>query len=412
MEVYKFDKSIELFKRATKSIPGGIYGHMSPALMVPGAFPYYVEKGQGCRYWDVDGNEFIDYMCAYGPMVVGHNNPNVDKAVEEQRKKGNCFNHPSERMIELVEKLTEIVPIADWGVLAKNGSDVTTWSLQVAREHTQRKKILMVAGTYHGTHAWCTPGHGGLIKEDRDHVHLFNWNDIDSFYKLIEKYRGQIAGVIMTPYHHPAFADSILPAAGWWKNIQQTCNDEGILLILDDVRAGFRLDMGGSNEYFGFKPDLICFCKAIGNGYPISACVGREEFKNAASKVFLTGSYWNNSVPMAAALATLKELEDTNGIDTMMKMGKKLMKGLEELAAVHGLQIRTSGPPTIPFMSFANETNFLRSQLFCSEVTKRGSFFHPHHNWFISAAHTEKDINETLEHADAAFKLVKTEFGS
>lgn len=410
--MYTYEKSMDLFTRATKVIPSGIYGHESPALVVPGSFPYYVAKGQGSRYWDIDGNEFIDYMCAYGPMVVGHNNPVVEKAAQEQREKGNCHNHPSERMVELAELMVELIPIADWAVFAKNGSDVTTWATMVAREHTHRKKILMVAGTYHGTHAWCTPGHGGLIPEDRANIHTFKWNDVDSFHKAIEKYKGQVAGVIMTPYHHPAFGDSILPAPGWWETIEKTCKQEDIVLILDDVRAGFRLNLGGSNEYFGFKPDIICFCKAIGNGNPISSAVGKDFLKGAAGKVFLTGSYWNNSVPMAAALATIKLLRETDGIGTMMKMGKRLMDGLVDLAKTHGLQVTASGPYTIPFLSFANETNFLRNQLFCSEVTKRGSYFHPHHNWFLSSAHTEQDIDETLKHADAAYKLVKQEFGS
>ena len=160
MSIYKFSRSIELFDRATKIIPGGIYGHQSPALTVLGSFPYYVTKADGCRYWDVDGQEYIDYMCAYGPMVLGYNYPKVEDVVEKQRKLGDCFNHPTELMVELAEYLIEIIPVAQWVVFAKNGSDLTTWALQVAREHTGRKKIIMVSGTYHGTHAWCSPGVG------------------------------------------------------------------------------------------------------------------------------------------------------------------------------------------------------------------------------------------------------------
>ena len=411
-KMYTFEKSKEVFARAVKSIPGGIYGHESPALMVPGEFPYYADRGQGCRYWDVDGNEFIDYMCGYGPMVLGYGHPRVEAAVREQMEKGNCFNHPGAIMVDLAEYLIDLVPIADWSLFLKNGSDATSWSLQVAREYTKRDVILMARGAYHGAHAWCTPGHGGLTKADRVNVDLFDWNNTDSFFKKIEQHKGKLAAVIMTPYHHPAFGDSVLPADGWWQTVEKTCREEGIILIVDDVRAGFRLNLGGSNEYFGFKPDMICYCKAIGNTYPLSACVGREELKGAASKVFATGSFWNSSVPMVAALETLKVLKEENGVDKMLSMGEKLMNGLKDLAKSHGLQIVCSGPPSIPFMRFANESNFLRNQLFCSEVTRRGSFFHPHHNWFMSTAHTEADIEETLGHADAAFKVVKQEFGS
>jgi glutamate-1-semialdehyde 2,1-aminomutase len=412
MALYEFNKSIELFKRATKVIPSGIYGHMSPAITVPGSFPYYAARGEGSHYWDVDGNEFIDYMCAYGPMVLGYNHPKVEAAVNEQRKLGNCFNHPGEIMVKLAEKMCKTVSMADWVVFAKNGADVTNWALMVAREFTGRPKVLAARGGYHGTQAWCTPGHGGIIDEDREHIHLFNFNDIDSFSKLAEEYRGKIAAAIITPYHHPAFADSALPAAGWWKEIRKICDDEGIVLILDDVRAGFRLDIRGSHEYFGFKPDLACYCKAIGNCYPISACAGTEKFKNAASRCFLTGSFWNSVEPMVAAYTVIEVMEETNAIPKILEFGKRLMDGLNSLAKSHGLQIATSGPTSIPFVRFSNENNFFRQQRFCAEATRRGIFFHPHHNWFISAAHTDEDLKQTLKVADECFAIVKKEFGS
>ncbi|HOO57417.1 MAG TPA: aminotransferase class III-fold pyridoxal phosphate-dependent enzyme [bacterium] len=412
MALYKYDKSQELFKRATQLIPGGIYGHFTPALTVPGAFPYYAARGEGPRYWDVDGNEFIDYMCAYGPMVIGHNNPNVQKAVKEQMEFGSTFNHPGEVMIKLAEKLTGLIKIADWAVFAKNGADVCTWATMVAREYTGKPKILMAKGGYHGTHAWCTPGHGGLIEEDRRNIHMIEYNNIDSVRQMVEKYKGQVAGIILTPYHHPTFVDSQLPVDGWWKGVREICDSEGMLLICDDVRAGFRLSLGGSHEYFGFEPDIACYCKAIGNGYAISAAVGKDEFKSAAGKVFLTGSYWAGALEMAAAMATIKELEDTDGVAKMLSFGSKLKEGLESTARSHGLQYKVTGPPSIPFCRFANENNLFRNQLFCGEATKRGAFFHPTHNWFISAAHTDKEFNDTMEIADQAFAIVKKEFGS
>ncbi len=411
MKTYEFTKSIELFDRATRTIPAGIYGHESPAITVPGSFPYYAVRAEGCRYWDVDGNEFIDYMCAYGPMVIGYNHPKVEEAVRKQQALGNCLNHPAPVMVELAEYLVDLVDMADWAVFAKNGSDMTTWAVQVAREFTGRPGIIRIKGAYHGTHAWCTPGHGGLIAEDRTHVHAIEWNDLEGLRALAAEQRGEIAGLIATPYHHPAFGDSILPAEGYWKGVEALCREEGIVLIVDDVRAGFRLDLRGSHDYFGFEPDLVTFCKAIGNGYPISASVGREALKNAASKVFLTGSYWNSAVPMVAALATLEELKASDGVETMRAMGTMLMEGLTERAADHGLQVLCSGPPAIPFVRFANESNFMRQQVFCAEVTKRGAFLHPHHNWFMSAAHTEDDIKKTLDIADEAFKIVKDQFG-
>jgi glutamate-1-semialdehyde 2,1-aminomutase len=406
-----FTKNRDLFLRAAKVVPGAIYGHQSPALTVPGSFPYYATHGKGAYYWDVDGNRYIDYMCAYGPMVVGYGNPVVDKAAQAEYGKGNCFNHPSPLMVELAEFLVELIPFADWAVFAKNGSDVTTWATMVAREATGRKKIVAARGEYHGAHAWCTPGHGGLVEEDRVNMLYFTWNKLDELRVLFERHKGEIAGVIMTPFHHPAFSDMELPAPGFWPGVRRLCDEHGAVLILDDVRCGFRLDVRGSNYYFDFEPDISCYCKAIANGYPLSSAVGRQSLKNAASNVFLTGSYWNSSAPMAAAKATIKHLLEIDGPKRMNAIGDKLMKGLIERGKGFGYEMIATGPGAIPFIRFGNETNFMRMQVFAAEMTKRGHFFHPHHNWFMSTAHTDKDVEETLDASEEAFKIVKQQFG-
>ncbi|MEM9446013.1 MAG: aminotransferase class III-fold pyridoxal phosphate-dependent enzyme [Verrucomicrobiota bacterium] len=408
----QFEQSMQLFNRARKVIPGGIYGHTTPALVTPGGSPYYATKGKGCRYWDVDGNEFIDYMCGYGPILLGYQNPEVEEAAEKQRAEGDCFNHPTTIMIDLAEKMVDIVDFADWCVFGKNGSDMTSWSIQVARQHTGRKKILHASSAYHGIDPWCTPGHGGLIEEDRAHIHTFKWNDPQSVRDLIEKHPNQIAGIITTPYHHPTFSDSVLPTQEFLNTIRQICDKHGILWILDDVRAGFRLHLGGSHRYFDFTPDISCYCKAIANGYPLSACVGKEFIKLSATKVFLTGSYWNGAVSMAAALKTIELLERDNAIAHMNDMGVRLFNGLQRTAEKHALQINCSGPPAIPFMTFTNETNLFRSQHFSAECMKLGAFLHPHHNWFVCSAHTDKDIDQTIEIADKAFASTKAKFSS
>jgi glutamate-1-semialdehyde 2,1-aminomutase len=251
-----------------------------------------------------------------------------------------------------------------------------------------------------------------LIEEDRAQVYEFDWNDLNSVQDLAKKYRNQIAALIVTPFSHPPFAESELPAPGFFKGLQEICRKEGIIFILDDVRAGFRLNLGGSHKYFGFEPDLICFSKALGNGHPISATLGRQELRVAAAKVFLTGSFWYGAVPMAASLACLRVLERDNAISHMQKMGMLLTEGLQQRATKHGLQVRNSGPPSLPYLTFSNEKNFLRQQRFCTETVRRGVFFHPHHNWFISAALKERDVEQALRAADEAFAIVKSEFGS
>jgi glutamate-1-semialdehyde 2,1-aminomutase len=170
--------------------------------------------------------------------------------------------------------------------------------------------------------------------------------------------------------------------------------------------------MNGSGEYFGFVPDMMCFCKAIANGYSVSAIVGKEELKAASSKVFFTGTYYTAAADLAAAIATIDELQEVGAIDQMMKMGKLLCEGLVKRGEAHGLQVKLTGPPTIPFLTFANERDFRRNQRFSKECARRGVLFHPHHNWFLMSAHREADIQQSLDVADEAFSVVKKEFGS
>jgi len=405
----RYRRSHELFARAAEVIPCGIYGHTSPAAAMPGAFPYYAERASGSRYWDVDGNQYIDYMCGYGPVVLGHQDPRVEEAAARQQRDALCVNHPGPVMVELAEYLVSLVDFSAWAVFGKNGSDMTTWAVQVAREHTHRRKILKVAGAYHGIDPWCTPGHAGLLEEDRAHVHDFHWNDLDSFERLLKVHRGDIAGVVMTPFHHPVFKPSVMPAPGFWPHIEAACRRDGIVLILDDIRAGFRLDLRGSHAHFGFEPDLICFCKALANGHALSAALGRKELRVAASRVFLTGSYWNSPPAMAAALACLEILRTEDVVGRLRRSGEALMQGLIAAGARHGYAMHASGPPAVPFLNFVDDDSSRRQQRFCAEVARRGAFLHPHHNWFMCAAHTPEDIAATVSMADEAFAVMRNE---
>lgn len=401
------NKTQKLFARAVQVIPGGIYGHNSPANTIPGIAPYFAKRAEGCRYWDVDGREYIDFLSSYGPIVLGHNNKEVNQAADEQRKAGDCFNHPSERFVELAEYLVDAIDFADWAIFGKNGSDVVNWAIKTAREYTGRKKVIYIDGAYHGNGNWCpSRSPSGFITEDYIHSHTFLWNDINSIHTLVNRFKGQIAAIITTPYHHPGGSDSVLPLEGFLKEIEKTCKNNGIVFILDDIRAGFRLNHGGSHQVFNFTPDISCYCKAIANGYPLSAAVGRDEFKQAASKVFMTGSYWFSATPMAAALTCLQILKRDNVVEHLQVMGKRLTQGLEKAAARYGLQIYCSGPPALPYLSFAKESNLMMMQVFCRYCMENGVFFHPHHNWFINAAHHKSDIDEAINIADYAFKKI------
>ena len=351
----RYSESLRLFKRASAVIPGGIYGHVSPTLLEPGACPYFASRAEGSHYWDVDGNRYLDFLCGYGPVVLGHGHPEVEAAVDAVGRSGICFNHPTELSVQLAEKLVELIDFAGWAVFAKNGSDVTTWCTQVAREATGRKKILCAESAYHGSAPWCTPGHGGLTETDGEHTARFKWNDPQSITDLFVAHQDDIAAVFVTPFHHPLFHGSELPDETFIDTVHNLCEQHGSLLVLDDIRAGFRLQLGGSHQVYGWRPDLACYSKAMANGHPISAAVGRAELKAAASKVFLTGSFWNGPAEMAAALKTIEIIERDDIIEQIHNSGEAMMRGWIEAASEHGLDIKWSGAPGLPFMRFESD---------------------------------------------------------
>jgi glutamate-1-semialdehyde 2,1-aminomutase len=402
-------QSLKWYERAAQVIPGGVYGHTSPAASLPITFPYYIERAEGCYLWDVDGNRYLDFMCAYGPIILGHNHPEIEAAANAERKKGGLYSHPSTVMIELAELLVNRIDFAGWSVFGKNGSDMTTWAMQVGRQHTGRKKILVIQGAYHGVDAWTNPSPGGVIEEDRLHIHVFPWNDTQAFIDLVKKHSGQIAAIMINPYHHPAFGPNCYPDPEFVETINKTCKKEGIILILDDVRVGFRIHAAGSHGIFGWEPDMACYCKALGNGYPISATVGKDYLKQSAGKVFLTGSYWNDAVSLAAAKRCLEIIESESIPEKLAGLGHQLISGLEIAAAEFGIKVIGAAPMAAPTLSFEQDQDLRKLQRFSELCAEHGVLFHPHHNWFISAAHTHEAIGEAIEAGRQAFRKMASE---
>ena len=206
-----FTESEKLWAKAQKLVPGGMPGHLSPNLLVRGQSPCFIDRAQGCRFRDVDGNEYIDYMCAYGPMILGYNHPKVEAAAAEQKKKGDCLSLPSPIWIELAEKMVDVIAAADWVTFGKNGSDVCNHAVRVACAHTGRKKIVMAEGSYHGIGAWCTPYATGVSAEDRMNVMTFPYNNSEALESLINTHREEVAAIIITPFKHETTHDQEMP---------------------------------------------------------------------------------------------------------------------------------------------------------------------------------------------------------
>lgn len=408
--LYKTTNSDAWYERAAKVIPAGVYGHLGPAegQFIPvNRWPRFSEKAQGTYFWDVDGNKYIDYMCAYGPNVLGYCDPDVDAAAMEQIKLGNCTTSPSKIMVECAELLVDTVNCADWAFFAKNGNDATSGAILTARAHTHRKKLIFFNGFYHGVAPMVQKiDYPGVLPEDVANNLYCDWDDIEGFKKLVEENKGEIAALIAQPYDHGNFYDNKFPAEGFWKQVREICTKEEIVLIVDDVRAGFRLDLAGSDHYFGFEADIICFCKALANGYNMSAFCGKEFLKSAASGLSYTGSYWMSAVPFAACIACINKMKALDTPKLFKELGTELTDGLKAAAANNGFNLIASGAPALFYLRIADDDSMFLHQEWIAECVNRGAFFASHHNHFINAALTHEDIKKTIEIAEEAFKVV------
>ena len=409
--LYNTTKSDEYFERAAKVIPAGVYGHLGPAegQFIPvNRWPRFSEKAKGSYFWDVDGNQYIDYMCAYGPNILGYCDEDVDAAAIEQIKKGNCVTSPDKIMIECAELLVDTVATADWAFFAKNGNDATQGAILTARAHTHRKKLVFFNNFYHGVSPMVQKiDYPGVTPEDVANNIYARWDDIEGLKQIIAENENEIAAIIAQPYNHGNFIDNAFPVDGFWKEVRELCTKHGIVLIVDDVRCGFRLDLGGSDHFFGFEADIICFCKALANGYNMSAFCGKEFLRNAASSLSYTGSYWMSAVPFAACIACINKLKAIDAPKLFHQMGTELTEGLKKAGAEHGFDLVVSGAPALFYLRIANDDSLLLHQDWVAECVNRGAFFSSHHNHFINAALTHEDINRTIEIAEDAFKAVK-----
>jgi glutamate-1-semialdehyde 2,1-aminomutase len=392
--------------RARRVVPGGMFGHMR-ASGLPAGYPQFFERGDGCHLWDVDGRRYVDFMCSWGPIILGHKHPAVTEAVQRQMAAGDCLNGPTERMVELAERLVRLIPHADWALFSKNGTDATTTCVTVARAASGRRKILAARGAYHGAVPWCTPHPLGVTAEDRAHLIEYIYNDVPSLEAAVDKAGDDLAGVIVSAFRHDYGFDQELPSAEFAKRARELCDDKGAALIVDDVRAGFRLTLRGSWDLLGVQPDLSAWSKAIANGYALSAVTGNDSMRDAASRLFVTGSFWCSAVSMAAAIATLDELERIDGPRVMWDLGQRFRAGIANQAAEAGVVLRQSGPPQMPTILFDNDADFAMGERFSAQALKRGVYLHPRHNMFLSAAHTVDDIDFALEATQEAFAALR-----
>ncbi|RDE24663.1 aminotransferase class III-fold pyridoxal phosphate-dependent enzyme [Motiliproteus coralliicola] len=406
---YRLDKDLALRERAQKVFPAGMYGHMSTTPL-PDNYPQFIAKAEGGRIWGVDGYEYIDFLCAYGPNILGYKHPKVEAAVRRQLEQGDCTTGPSPLMLELAEKLVEKGDHANWSLLCKNGSDATNICLMVARAQTGRNTILMAEGTYHGTDPWSSWSKVGITDNARADIITFKYNDCDSLEQAVAKAGDDLAAIIVTPNLHEVFVPQQLVTQEFAQKARQLCNDKGAALILDDVRCSWRFSLGSTWQTLGVLPDLCAMGKTLGNGYALSAVTGNDRFRSGAAECFFTGSYWFSSAAFAASLATMEAIEEENAIERMETAGNQFRAGLADLANGYGFKLDQSGPVQMPLFLFEDDPEYLKGGFFCNEAVKNGVYLHPVHNMFICAEH-DKDIVDALDRLDGAFKALKAQFG-
>lgn len=396
----------ELRERASAVIPGGMYGHQATGLL-PDDYPQFFERGEGAHIWDVDGRRYLDFMCAYGPNLFGYAQPQIDAAFVRQLGVGDTLTGPTGLMVELAETLVGMITHADWAIFCKNGTDATTMALTAARAHTKRRKVIRAKGAYHGALPWCTPRPAGVIDTDRAHQIFCDYNDVASLEAAVAEAGDDLAAIFAAPFRHDAFIDQAEPDPAYARRARELADKTGALLVVDEVRAGFRLSRDCSWTRLGVQPDLSTWGKCVANGHPLSILLGNDKARAAAASIYVTGSFWYQAATMAAALETLRLVRETDYLERITALGERLRTGLAERAAAAGFGFRQTGPGVMPLFLFDDDPDLRKGFCFASEMLARGVYTHPWHNMFLCAAMTEADIDGALDAAEAAFGALK-----
>ena len=405
--VSSYPRSFELLQRARAVIPGGHHLSGRPLLGVEDS-PLYMIRGEGARCWDVDGHEFIDYIGAYGPVLLGYANRAVDAAAIQRLERGNLLslNHPLH--VEFAEALVKRLPGADMAVFLKTGSEATTAALRIARRATGRR--LVVRCGYHGWHDWCLPLEGFVPAGLAEQVLEMDARSPESLQQVLDEHAGQVAAVIVAP-------EMILPSRPEvFRALQASARNAGAVFILDEVKTALRIRPGSFQQHVGLEPDLTTLSKALGNGWPIAAVVGRRDVMQHAAGMHLSATFHGDTAAMAAALKVL-EIVDTEPVaEHVWRLGERLIAGLNALAEQHGVSAEAFGEPLppMPFLKFTEAVeaqNAAARTAFYRETLAHGILLHPRHLWFVSYSHTPRDIERTLTAADAGFAAARKALG-
>jgi len=403
-----FLRSNEIYKKALNTIPLASQTFSKSAMNFPkGASPLFFERGMGAYVWDYDGNKYIDYVSGLMPIILGYCDPDVDRAIKNQLNNGIIFSLPSDLEAQLSEKLTKLIPCAEMVRFGKNGSDVTSAAIRLARAHTGRDRIA-VSG-YHGWHDWyigSTVRSLGVPKAVQDLTSKFIFNDPDSLESLLKTDPTSFAAVILEP------AGSCEPDEGFLERVRELCDQYGVVLVFDEIVTGFRVDMGGAQKKYGVTPDLAAFGKAMANGMPISAIVGKNEIMKLMDDIFFSGTFGGETLSLAAALATITKLEKINAPKVFERTGKSIHNAIQNIITDLRLNdiVSMSGVdwwPRITVEAYEKNSQIEMITLLRQELIEYGIFMGGGFN--LSIAHNDKNvISETLYNMNQSFERFST----
>jgi len=402
----RYQKTNELFEKVSRVIPYAAQTFSkSHYQYVQGAAPLFVTHAKGAKIWDVDGNQYTDFINGLLAVILGYQYEAVDDAIRAQLEKGITFTLSSTLEYELAQKLIELIPCAEMVRFGKNGSDATTGAVRLARAVTGRDHVIV--GGYHGWHDWyigSTTRHMGVPESTRALTHKFTYNDIDSLQKVLEEHKGEVACVILEAINYKT------PKPGFLESVKELTHKHGALLIFDEVITGFRYGLGGAQGRTGVIPDLATFGKSMANGMPISALVGKEEYMKVVDDIFYSFTAGGEALSLAAALATIKEMEEKNVPEYLWKIGEDLIAKTNNTIAKHGLEdvLSVTGMPCWSLMlvedTEAADGLLLRSYM-QQEILEAGYLWYGQHN--VSFSHTQEDIDGLVAQYDSVFAKVK-----
>ncbi len=401
-----YPASKELYHRALQTIPTASQTFSKSAMMyVEGTAPLFAERGEGCYLWDADGNRFTDYVLGLLPVVLGYQDPDVDLAIKNQLARGITFSLATALEAELAEILVEIVPCAEKVRFGKNGTDATSAAIRLARAYTGRDRVAVCG--YHGWQDWyigSTARHLGVPKAVRELTSTFTYNDANSLAEVLAGRQGEFAAVILEPM------TAELPKDGFLQAVKALTHEHGALLIFDEIITGFRMSLGGAQEAFGVTPDLATFGKAMGNGMPISAVVGRAEVMDLMADIFFSGTFGGETLSLAASIATIMKLMATNAISRIQGVGDQYMTAIKAQISDHGLNeyFQVVGqnwwPSLQPKENVRFDNNFTTS-LLRQELVAQGLLYLNTFN--LCLAHDDEEITrQTLQSTDRALARI------